>query len=103
VVLARQALVLLPTAQIPGASADHLHRRRRQPGAERAAAHDAERLARRLAGWEELRRAQARWREAGAPLAQLVTLSDRLAAAALCLGGFYRRRGEWGKRNDRNQ
>jgi len=74
------------------------------PEAERAAAQDEERRARRLAGWEELRRARARWREAEAPLLELVTLSDRLGAAALCLGSFYRRlRGEWRRRNDRNQ
>jgi hypothetical protein len=66
------------------------------PEAERAAALDAERRARRLAGWEELRQAQARWGQAEAPLLGFVALADRLGAAALCTAGFYQhRRGEW--------
>jgi hypothetical protein len=74
------------------------------PEAERAAALDKERRARRLAGWEELRQARARWREAETPLLQLVALSDRLGTAALCLGGFYRhQRGEWKRRREHKQ
>jgi hypothetical protein len=71
------------------------------PEAERAAALDAERRARRLAGWEDLRQAQARWEQAEAPLLSLVALADRLGAAALCLGGFYQHeRGEWRRRRE---
>jgi hypothetical protein len=71
------------------------------PDTERQAALDRERRARRLAGWQALRHAQASWQEAEAPLLQLATLSDRLGTAALCAAGFYQhQRGEWRRRRE---
>jgi hypothetical protein len=74
------------------------------PQAERAAILDQERRARRLAGWQELRQAQARWQEAEAPLSQLGTLADCLTKAALIAGGYYQhQRGEWRRRDQKQQ
>jgi hypothetical protein len=71
------------------------------PDTQRQVALDQESRARRLAGWQQLRQAQARWQDAEAPLLQLATLSDRLSTAALCTAGFYQhQRGEWRRRRE---